>query len=258
MNDQLPLEERAIPEETAGPLPRLSAQESLEMVERLLVGLSSLGVEELLERIHYLQQRAEKDGLWQPDQRTQSNGLDTMRHIALGLLLRGQKRAFKSVNSGADLSLRVANSVLGTFYTLTDGPYTRQLRRPVNALLRNIQQKGQQLAREGRLEEQRGRWIAQKTVSDISEDLIGYISHSPELAELVSDQVSKQSTGLVEVVVDNSRQLSVGADNVLESMVRRLFRMTARDELPRSPLAGKLQTMYTPDTIVSAKDKPDG
>jgi hypothetical protein len=61
---------------------------------------------------------------------------------------------------------------------------------------------------------------------------------------LVRDQIAQQSGTVASAAVTTGRTATVAADNVMEGLIRRLFRRTPRTELPASPLAGKPQTMY--------------
>jgi hypothetical protein len=79
---------------------------------------------------------------------------------------------------------------------------------------------------------------------DLMNFIIQRASESPELQNLIQDQLSQQATGLTGVVADNARDLTVIADGVLEAVVRRLLRRTPRRLLAPSPLVGQPQTMY--------------
>jgi hypothetical protein len=123
--------------------------------------------------------------------------------------------------------------------------------------LRSLGQTAAAIAEEGRLEEESSQTLAIEALGDIVEEVVGYVAESPELVELIRAQVGAQGTGLANVVVDNTRQVSVTADFFVEGLVRRVLRRTSRADLPPSPLAGEVQTMYVPDGETWEADNHD-
>ncbi len=101
---------------------------------------------------------------------------------------------------------------------------------------------------EGRREEQKARLLADNTVSEIIDEVLDFVSESPEVEQLIKDMIGQQSAGLAGVVTDNTRSVTVAGDYLLETVARRLLRRKPRQELPPSPLAGDQQEMYSADT----------
>jgi hypothetical protein len=81
---------------------------------------------------------------------------------------------------------------------------------------------------EGWQEEQAARWLARQTIPEIVNDVIDYISANPQLAQLVRDQLAVQSVGMATTAMDTSREWSTTADDVVESLARRLLRRPPR------------------------------
>lgn len=225
--------------------------ETLNLVTRFLVGLIVMGGEELSERlkefqIEYDDKIASGSVI---EELEDESGLDTLRYLLIGAMLRSQKRAVQQVNTGVNFGFRVTSSMLKRFSVLSDNFLMRPMRRPVESKVKGWQEVTRVLVRDGRAAEENGRFLVEETVPGIIDDFVDYLAKSPQLAELIRTQIGEQSSSLAGVMVDNSRRLSVGADGVLEGVIRRLFRLTSREDLPGSPIRGKPQTMYMRESM---------
>lgn len=236
-----------LPEGTPAPQP--AQGDAYELYTRLLLGLAVLGGDELLKRLRAFQAEYERQPEMQARFKSvdEETGADLLRYLLVGGLVRSQRAVTRTVRSGINFSFRSTAWALNTFYDLTDNFLLRPLQRPVDAVLVGSERAARSLVDEGRVEEQQGRALAGKTVQEVIDEFIAYISGNEELAELVRDQIGQQSIGLAGIVVDNSRRLTSTADSLLEGVVRRLLRLRSRGELPDSPLAGQPQLMYLPD-----------
>jgi hypothetical protein len=233
--------------------------EDLQLLSRLLVGLLLAGGDELLQIMRGLQQEIEADpGLLTPVVADDETTLDLLRYLAIGLLARGQKRVAKGVSKGIRLSLSATGWTLRTLDRWTDNRFTRPFRRPIESRLWNLEQETDLIIKEGRLEEQNARLLANRTVGEIIDELLDFMSENPDLAEFIREMVGRQSVGLAGVVRDNARQVSSAGDYIAEGVVRRLLRRRSRRELPPSPLMGKPQTMYSLEGPAEGEDDHDG
>jgi hypothetical protein len=231
----------------------------LEILSRFLTGILIVGGDELLQRLRFLQQDLETDPelVWQGEVTDDESMTTLLRYLAIGLLGRGQRRVGQGVRSGLSISLGATGWVLNRLNRMTDNRLTRPVRRPIEARLRSWGREADLVVREGKLEEQKGRWLAGQTVGEIIDDVLDFMSESPELDQFVRELIGQQSVGLAGAVRDNARQMSVVTDNVAEGVVRKLLRRTPRQALPPSPLEGKPQTMYEPETIVQETHDDD-
>ncbi len=228
------------------PQPEKSYRDNYHLFVRFLVGLTLLGREELLERLQVFQSEIDTNPRFQSKHEyfVDESGMDTLRYLMIGFLARSNRWTIDAIRSGVNRTYRTTNRLLNTFYTLTDNPLMRPTKHRVEAFIDNLEQEGKRLVKEGRFEEVHGRDLASETVSEIIDEFIDYLAENPKLSELIREQLGEQSIGLAGTMVDNSRRLSVGADNVLEGIIRRLLRLTPRENLPQSPLVGEPQTMY--------------
>jgi hypothetical protein len=216
-----------------------------------LIGTALLGSDELMERLRFIQEKLEAD----PDQQMRDAGpeqeseLELLRYLSIGLFVRGREAVLGSLRRGVQFTLGGTKTVLGSVDRLTDNPLTRPLRRSVAARARVLGEKASVVIAEGRREEQKARLLTNNTVSEIIDEVLDFVSESPEVEQLVQDMIGQQSAGLAGVVTDNARSVTVAGDYLIEGVARRLLRRKGRRELPPSPLAGKLQDMYSADTL---------
>jgi hypothetical protein len=225
--------------------------ENLYLVTRFITGLTVMGGEELFERLRTFQSEYD-DRLASGrvnEESSGENGVDTLRYLLIGSMLRGQKRAVKRFQSGVNFSFRATSSLLSTLAGLTDNALMRPMRTPVEGKVKDWQEEAKTVVKEGRAAEENGRFLVQETVPDLIDDFINYLAESPQLAELIRTQIGEQSVSMAGVVMDNSRRISIGADNVLEGVIRKLFRLTRRTDLPASPIRGEPQTMYIRQSV---------
>jgi hypothetical protein len=233
--------------------------EDLQLLSRLLVGLLLAGGDELLQIMRGLQQEIEADpGLLTPVVADDETTLDLLRYLAIGLLARGQKRVAKGVSKGIRLSLSATGWTLRTLDRWTDNRFTRPFRRPIESRLWNLEQETDLIIKEGRLEEQNARLLANRTVGEIIDELLDFMSENPDLAEFIREMVGRQSVGLAGVVRDNARRVSSTGDYIAEGVARRLLGRRSRQDLPPSPLMGKPQTMYSLEGPAEGGDDHDG
>jgi len=220
--------------------------EDLQLLSRFLMGLLILGSEELVQRLRALQEQIEAEATV-VDQDVTAGGesaWDLVRYMTVGLLVRSQKRIARGVHNGVLFSLGTADWAAGKLDRWTGNRLMRPFRRPVESRWRRLKQQAGQVIEEGRLEEQNSRLLASQGVDEIIDEILEYMSHNPELARLIREQIAAQSAGLAEVVASNTRQATVAGDDTVEGMIRRLLRQKPRGALPPSPFLGKPQTMY--------------
>jgi hypothetical protein len=220
--------------------------ERLQLVTRLLVGFLAVGGDELLQWLREFQQEIDSDPSLLPTRPRSEDAteLELLRYLTIGLLVRGEKAVARGVSRGFRLSANATGWALGTLNRLTDNRLVRPFRKRAERRLRAWEQETELVIREGRLEEQSGRWLAGQTVNEITDTIMDSLADNPALDELIQDMIGQQSVGLAGVVMDNTRQVTTGADYVIEGLIRRLLRRTPRQALPPSPLAGKPQVMY--------------
>jgi hypothetical protein len=220
--------------------------ENLQRQSRVLVGLLLLGGEELSQHLREYQEQIEAEFRVVDEDLAARDETpwDLVRHLAIGTLMRGEKRIAAGVYKGVLLSVGTADWMAGKLDKWTDNRFMRPVRRPIESRWRRLRQQAGSIVDEGRLEEQSSRLLAKQTVDGVIDELLDYMAHNPGVALLIREQIAAQSSGLAEVVADNTRQVTVAGDDAVEGAVRRFLRRKPRGALPPSPFLGKPQTMY--------------
>jgi hypothetical protein len=231
-----------------------------QLLMRLLIGALVAGGGTLVQRLEDLQEEILADpGLLRRDAYAEvETSRDALRYMAIALLIRGEKRVANGIRSGYNLSLDTARWVLRRLDRLTDNRLARPARRRVAARTRTWGQEAALLVEEGKREEQISKVLAAESVGLLIDEVMDYVAENPELDRLIAELVGQKSAGLATVVVDNTRSLTAMADDVTEGVLRRLLRRRPRRALPPSPLEGKPQRMYAPETVVEGVDVDDG
>lgn len=237
----------------AGAVPQVEPAlefENLQLLSRFLMGIAFMGSDALMRRLRFSHEEMEADPgtLGSRADLEQESELELLRYLSIGLFARGRKTVAHGLRRGVQISLGATKSVLGGANRLTDNRLMRPLRRSVAARARDLGEEASVVMTEGLREEQMARLLANNTVGEIIDEVLDFISESPEVDQLIKDIVGQQTSGLAGVVADNTRTVTVTGDYLVEAVARRLLRRKPRRELSPSPLAGELQDMYSVDT----------
>jgi hypothetical protein len=213
---------------------------NLQLLSRLLVGLAYAGSDELFTRLRKtgtsVVAEVELAADTVPDDETMA---DVLSYLALGALMRGQRRVARGVRRGLQITGRATGWTLGAVDRVTDNFLFRPVRRPVERRMWGLLMTGQQAIAEGRREAQVSRKMAERTVQEIVDDLLDVILQDPQLMASVQTLLRTQSVTMTGAMVESTRELSVSADDVAEGLVRRLLRRGPRPEmLPLAEGAG--------------------
>ena len=227
-------------------------RDSIDLALRFLVGLLAIGGEEAARRLQEMQEKLDADpSLWNPSGPTAQKGLRRQAwHLGVGLARRGQKRLRRRIRSSYNRSLRVVSRVSSAPERWGAGFVTRPVRRPIQARILQWRQQAALIEKEGELEEQMGRALATGTLADLILEIMDEVAANPQLLEFVQDLLSQQGRGMATVMMDNTRSVTLTADDAADGLLRWLLRRKPRGELPPSPVEGKRQTMYEPTVIV--------
>jgi hypothetical protein len=217
-----------------------------QLLSRLVLGVVLFGGEELLLRLRLAQQRleavgglADADNI--PDDETMT---DVLAYLAVGMVMRGQRRVGRMVKRGLNASMNAAGRAFGIFSRVTDNRLARPFREPIDRRIGELMLEGQVAIQDGRREVYASRKLTDETLAEIVQEVIQTLAENPELTVAIERVVAGQGATLTGTVVGNTRQLGLSADDLAEGVARRLLRRKPRRELPPSPLVGKPQTMY--------------
>jgi hypothetical protein len=236
-----PVEE---PAASSGPPETRAGSNDNRALSRFLIGLLLLGGDELAQGL----QGASPARADSPVEEETSS--DLLRHLAVGLLARGQRRAGSSLRTMYYASMGTASWTFEKLDRWTDNRFVRPLRRPIEVRLQRWGEEAVEIIEEGQREEQDSRAFAADSVESIVESIVDQIAESEEVDRLITELVGQKSVSFATSLVDNVRTLTATADDALEAVLRRLLRRRPRRALPPSPVEGQPQTMYVPGTLV--------
>ncbi len=243
----------AQPEPSADP-----NRDSIDLALRFLVGLLSIGGDEAARRLQEMQDRLDAEpSLWESEASTGQKSLGRQAwHLGVGLVNRGQKRLRRGIRNSYERSLRALDWASSTPERWGAGFVTRPVRRPIEARVLRWRQQAALIEREGELEEQIGRAFTKGMLIDLILEIMDEVAENPQLLEFVQDLLSHQGKGMATSVMDNTRSVTLTADDGADALLRWLLRRKPRRELPPSPVEGRRQTMYAPTAKVD-EGEPD-
>jgi hypothetical protein len=226
------------------------------LLTRILVGLLSSGSGELIRELRDLEWEIEQypefveggDGIG--DEKTR----DRLRYLALGLLMHGQRTAIRGIRNGFYFSLGTASRLFDTMDRMTSNRLMAPVRRPFASRLRKLGYTTAELIAEGQREERVSKVLAREALLEIIDEVVDLVSQNPEITKVIAEVVGGQGASLAGIMGDNARRLSLTSDDLVEGALRRVLRRTPRQALPRSPLAGEPQTMYSLETQEERND----
>ena len=218
----------------------------LRSLTRLLVGGAEVGLEELLRLLQVweaetarLQAGGASPANPGPDlDETQETRLDRLRYAITGWLFEKEAAlvhgAYHAAGPGwrAGRLLRAAARPLNWSLDLLRGSrLAAPFRRRFESLAALGEREAQRWIALGRREEAHSRLLAKVAFDKTVDEYIEYLTHNPE----VKDLVQMQSSGLANEVIEEVRERTVSADTFLEGLARSLLRRFPRRELPAPP-----------------------
>jgi len=222
---------------------------SLARLARLGLGVILVGRDELDNALRRAEEQIEFLGDYALEEPVSSEDtdLDQLRYLAIGAALKLQKSTARNLRRGVRISLRTSGAVLGTIYALTDNPVLRPVRDTMDDFLVGLANETDQALRMGRLQEERSKALAKKTIGGLVDESIGSIAENPQVTNLIKQQLASQSVGITQLLMDSLARYAATADDFIERIIRKILRMKPRSELQESPIAGKPQLMYLPE-----------
>lgn len=208
--------------------------DSLRSLTSLLIGGAIEGTSQLVTRLREYEEELRARDAEEDDAEsavTQEDELDRLRYAFVGMVLDVQSTFRRNVSLWAralDGSARATDRVTRT---LTPNFLFRPLQRRYNGLVRRGEDSLARWVADGRTAEPQSRELAKMTYKQIVDEFIDTLAENPELQDLIT----QQSIGLASEARDEVRERTVTADNIMESIVRRILRRTPRAELPPPP-----------------------
>jgi hypothetical protein len=221
--------------------------ERVKLITRLLIGVANEGGEYLLDHLRHYQTIAEE--LVQEDKRSnldEASRNELVRYLLVGSAVRTQRRALELTSDGLNYSFGLMRKTTSILDSLTDNPLGRPFRWPAERLAARLNHEINESVVVGHKEVLEGSILVRESSLDIIDEFIAYISESPELADLVREQISQQSLGMASAMTETSREITGKADETVEDKLRGWLGLPPRSELPKSPFAGKPTSIHHP------------
>jgi hypothetical protein len=156
---------------------------------------------------------------------------DLVRYLLIGLAFESQRQFRSSVGDAGSWLLGAASNTIAVTRPVTRSRIFSPARRGLNAFNGRVESELTRLVRIGRSEEFVGRLVAEEAAQESIDWLLDYLAKKPEIRDLVQ----QQSIGFAEEVAVGTRARAITADNMLESIFRRLLGRTPRASLPGPP-----------------------
>jgi hypothetical protein len=238
-------------------------QTSLSSLTRLAIGSLLAGYDGLLTRLSVWETRYDQKEIGAAEEppafaeiahvdRDQGPGgeetnADLIRYAAIGWIFNAQNALAKSLTTADKMSRMVGGMV-----EKTAGPiYTSRMLSPFRNKIDQLTQHGQRQIDNwieiGRKEEARSRALVDAVLTEQVDSSIEYLTNNEEVQELVQSQ----SVGLVEAIVEETRERTVSADSYLEAWARTMLRRPMRSELP--PPAPEIRARAIPYRRIQGK-----
>jgi hypothetical protein len=223
--------------------------ERIELITRVAIGALNEGGNYLFD--HLRRYQAEIDQLAAADPNANLDAAtreQLVRYLAVGATVRAQRGALQTANRGIGFSAGAVRKTFSIMDRLTDNPLGRPLRWPAERLAQRLANEINESVIVGHKEVVDGSVLVREASLDMMDEFIAYISESPELADLVSEQIGQQSLGMASAVAETGRDITGHADSTIEDTLRGWLGMRKRSEMPRSPFVGKPGSIHTNTT----------
>jgi hypothetical protein len=165
---------------------------------------------------------------------TSNNDLeqDEFRSALIGLLFRSQDQ----IISGLDTIDRTTRKIHNLTNPLIKPLYNLGIVGPLKNRFEHLIVRGEEQVKHwidiGRTEEIRSRKIIENAAVEQVDNAVLYLAENPEIQEIIQGQ----SVSLANEIVEEIRERAVSADNLIEGVIRTMFRLKSRKELPEPPL----------------------
>ena len=242
---------QVVPQTNATPAQRLEEpggldMERIELITRVAIGALSEGGNYLFDHLRRYQAEIDQLAASDPNANLDAATRDQLvRYLAVGAAVRAQRGALQTANRGIGFSAGAIRKTFSMMDRLTDNPLGRPLRWPAERLAQRLANEINESVVVGHKEVVDGSVLVREASLDMMDEFIAYISESPELADLVSEQIGQQSLGMASAVAETGRDITGHADLTIEDKLRGWLGMRKRSEMPRSPFVGKPDSIHT-------------
>lgn len=220
---------------------RMSGESFWRSATRLVMGGLLIGYDGVTRRISEWEQKvhvstfvaspSDKAMVQSHATRTEATDGSRLQYMLVGCIFKAEEQIEAYLNT-AERATRLA----GKFANFTVGPLYRShwlspVRRSVDRLTERGQKVVDEWARLGQIESHRSRELIKAALEEQIDSTLDHLTSNEKVQELVQSQ----SAGLVDELIEETRERTVSADDFLEAIVRSLFRRPPRWKLPEPP-----------------------
>ena len=217
---------------------------------RLVIGGVSLGYEELMIRLNnwdnlITYQQASTPGkdsdtsnifnqkqVTVIDARTKDvEENDRLKFAVFGLLFEGKEKAARCVKEVDKSSRKFVHSTQPFIKPFTTNRFIKHVMNSYDRLAQRGQDEVNKWVNSGKVEYQHSHQLAKIAYQSTINEAINEMAEKPEIQNLIQTQ----SLSLASEVIEETRERSVTADNLIENLLRAAFRRPLRAELPPPP-----------------------
>jgi hypothetical protein len=211
----------------------------MRSLTRLVIGGVEVGIDELFRLLQIWEEEVELNksavpGAGGSDSTLEETSKNTLRHALIGLIFETQERVETETRILGQLGKvinRWAIPWTQPFKALYQSQYTAPVRNRFERLVARGEAETARWVETGRAEDAHSRKLAQIAFDKSIDEYIEYLTSNPEVQELVQ----QQSSGLANEVIEEVRERTVSADNLLEGIARSLLHRVPRAALPEPP-----------------------
>ena len=156
---------------------------------------------------------------------------DLARYAFIGLVFDTQERFERGLKTTVRLAQAITDRIVPFVVPVQDSRVLSPARKRFNQLVDRGETELQKWVEIGRDEYPHSKQLADIALYETVDFWIDYFAENPEVIDLVATQ----SMGFSEEVIEEVRERTVSADNLLEGIVRVIFRQPARATLPPPP-----------------------
>ena len=221
---------------------------NIRALTRLMIGGLVIGNEKFTDGIsEWESTNKQKNGFiidgineFDMDEKTQSiklapnkeGNFDTLRYLVVGLLFKSQDNLEAQINK-IDKTTRHLGKISNRFLSQVT---KNRLTQPFWNGFDNLVQRGEEQVNEwitlGKSEEIQSKQMIENAALDQVDTAFYYLAENEDVQEIIQGQ----GVSLAGEIIEEIRERAVSADTLVEGIIRTMFRMKSRSELPAPPL----------------------
>lgn len=168
-----------------------------------------------------------------------SEEAEQRRQTLIGLVFDLQDRILRGLATFHRVETLADRAVSPVLAPITKSRLFRPIRNQFDKLVARGQEQVDQWIQIGKVEEDHSRELVKTATLTTVDTSIDYLSTNPDVKELVQSQ----STSLINEIIEEIRERTVSGDTLIEGIVRAVFHLTPRHNLPEPPLEVRMRAV---------------